>query len=202
LRTRLFTFPILCSTALAAPVQPSPFAFDDGPEVPVTYTNPVIPGFYSDPSVCRVENDYYLVTSTFEYFPGVPVFHSRDLVNWEQIGHCIDRPDQIPQGMNIFTCTIRYHNGTFYMITTNPGMGGSFYVTATDPAGPWSDPVWIDVPAIDPDLFFDDDGKTYVTTSAFSLYEIDLQTGEILTEGRQIWYGTGGRYMEGPHIYK
>ncbi len=77
---------------------------------PVTYSNPVIPGFWSDPSVCRVGEDYYLVTSTFEYFPGVPVFHSRDLVNWEMIGYCIDRPAQLPQGLNIFATTIRTGN--------------------------------------------------------------------------------------------
>ena len=111
---------------------------------PVTYQNPVIPGFWSDPSVCRVGEDYYLVNSTFEYFPGVPVFHSKDLVNWELIGYCIDRPTQLPRNLNIFATTIRYHEGTFYMITTNVGAEGNFYVTATNPAGPWSDPVsWV-----------------------------------------------------------
>lgn len=120
---------------------------------PVTYQNPVLPGFYSDPSVCRVGEDYFLITSTFEYFPGVPVFHSRDLVNWEQIGHCIDRTTQLPGGINIFAATIRHHNGVFYMITTNIAYGGNFYVTATNPAGPWSDPIWIKAQGIDPDLF-------------------------------------------------
>ena len=170
----------------------------------VTYNNPVIPGFYSDPSVCRAGDDYYLISSTFEYFPGVPIFHSKDLVNWEQIGHVIHRKEQLPMGMNIFAATIRYHDGTFYMITTNMGgMGGNFYVTATNPAGPWSDPIWIkDVPGIDPDLFWDEDGKAYVISSPLSLFEINLKTGELLTEGRKIWNGTGGRYAEGPHIYK
>jgi alpha-N-arabinofuranosidase len=88
------------------------------------------------------------------------------------------------------------------MITTNVGRGGNFYVTATDPAGPWSDPVWVDVPGIDPDLFFDDGGKTYVISSPMILYEIDLETGELLTPGWKVWNGTGGRYAEGPHIYK
>jgi len=88
------------------------------------------------------------------------------------------------------------------MITTNIGRGGNFYVTATNPAGPWSDPIWIDVPGIDPDLFFDDDGKSYVISSPFILYEINLETGELLTEGRKVWFGTGGRYAEAPHIYK
>lgn len=167
-----------------------------------TYRNPVIPGFYSDPSVCRVGDDYYLVTSTFEYFPGVPVFHSKDLVNWEQIGHCIDRNTQLPKGLNIFACTIRHHNGTFYMITTNIMAEGNFYVTATDPAGPWSDPILIKVGGIDPDLFFDDDGKVYVISSTFILNEIDIKTGELIPGGRKVWNGTGGRAPEGPHIYK
>ena len=169
---------------------------------PVTYTNPVIPGFWSDPSVCRVGEDYYLVTSTFEYFPGVPVFHSKDLVNWEMIGYCIDRATQLPGGLNIFATTIRHNKGTFYMITTNVGTGGNFYVTATNPAGPWSDPIFIAAQGIDPDLFFDDDGKVYVISSTFVLFEIDINTGKFLSEGRKVWSGNGGRYPEGPHIYK
>ena len=172
------------------------------PADPVTYHNPVITGFWSDPSVCRVGEDYYLVNSTFEYFPAVPVFHSKDLVNWELIGYCIDRTTQLPKGMNIFATTIRYHEGTFYMITTNMGIGGNFYVTATNPAGPWSDPVWIETQGIDPDLFFDDNGKVYNISSTFELHEIDLKTGKFVSEGRKIWNGTGGRYPEGPHIYK
>ena len=142
------------------PTRTNPFAALPDPNAPVTYTNPVIPGFYSDPSVCRVGDDYYLITSTFEYFPGVPIFHSKDLVHWEQIGHCIHRREQLPNGINIFAATLRYHKGTFYMITTNVVDGGNFYVTATNPAGPWSDPIWVDIPGIDPDLFFDADGKT------------------------------------------
>jgi xylan 1,4-beta-xylosidase len=169
---------------------------------PVTFNNPVIPGFFSDPSVCRAGEDYYLVNSTFEYFPAVPVFHSKDLVNWELIGYCIDRTTQLPKGLNIFATTIRYHEGTFYMITTNMGLGGNFYVSATDPTGPWSDPVWIEAQGIDPDLFFDDNGKVYNISSTFELHEIDLKTGKFVSEGRKIWNGTGGRYPEGPHIYK
>jgi xylan 1,4-beta-xylosidase len=172
------------------------------PNKAVTYNNPVIPGFWSDPSVCRVGEDYYLVNSTFEYFPGVPVFHSKDLVNWELIGYCIDRPTQLPKGLNIFATTIRHHEGIFYMITTNMGAEGNFYVTATNPAGPWSDPIFIEAQGIDPDLFFDDDGKAYVISSTFNLFEIDIKTGKFTSEGRKLWNGTGGRYPEGPHIYK
>ena len=181
----------------------NPFAANPLPNETVTYNNPIIPGFHSDPSVCRVGDDYYLITSTFEYFPGVPVFHSKDLINWEQIGYCIHRKEQLPSGINIFAATIRFHEDKFYMITTNlSGRSGNFYVTATNPAGPWSDPVWINIPGIDPDLFFDNDGKTYVISSPFDLYEINIETGELLSEGHKIWYGTGGRYAEGPHIYK
>jgi xylan 1,4-beta-xylosidase len=172
------------------------------PREPVTFTNPVIPGFFSDPSVTRAGEDCYPVNSTFEYFPGVPVFHGKDLVNWELIGCAIHRATQLPKGLNIFATTVRHHAGTFYMITTNTGAGGSFYVTATNPAGPWSDPVWTEAQGIDPDLFFDGDGKTYVVSSTFELHEIDLKTGTFVSEGRRIWNGTGGRSAEGPHIDK
>lgn len=109
----------------------------------------MLPGFYPDPSICRADGDYYLVTSTFEYFPGVPVFHSRDLVNWEQIGHVLDRSSQlnldgIKCSGGIYAPTIRYHEGTFYMAATLFGRGGNFIATAKDPAGPWSDPYWLE----------------------------------------------------------
>ncbi len=183
----------------------NPFAAISDKKSPVTFNNPVIPGFYSDPSICRVGEDYYCVSSTFEYFPGVPVFHSRDLVNWEQIGYCINRVSQLPKGMNIYAATLRYYNGTFYMITVNKKVGsnGCFIVSSKNPAGPWSDPVWIKgIWQIDPDLFFDEDGKAYMITAGMTLYEIDVNTGKLLTEGRKIWDGAGGRYAEGPHIYK
>lgn len=193
---------IACHFTLSAQIHNNPFEAKPNPNEKTTYINPVIPGFYSDPSVCSVGEDYYLVTSTFEYFPGVPVFHSKDLINWNQIGHCIDRKEQLPNGINIFAATIRHHAGVFYMITTNVVNGGNFYVTATNPAGPWSNPIFIDVPGIDPDLYFDDDGKAYVISSEFYLYEIDVKTGTLLTQGQKVWLGTGGRYAEGPHIYK
>jgi len=211
MRRFLFLLIFICSIPLFAQNNSSPFAGIDrrnpfvtnpDPNAKVTFNNPVIPGFYSDPSISRVDDDYYLISSSFEYFPGVPIFHSKDLINWEQIGYCIHRKEQIPRGLNIFAPTLRYYNGTFYMITTNITGGGNFYVTATNPAGPWSDPIWVDAKGIDPDLFFDDDGKSYLISSTFELYEIDLETGELLTEGCRLWNGTGGRYAEGPHIYK
>ena len=180
----------------------TPFSAVTDPNEAVTFHNPVIPGFFSDPSVCRVGDDYYLVNSTFEYFPAVPVFHSKDLVNWKMIGYCIDRPTQLPAGLNIFATTIRYNEGLFYMITTNMAGFRNFYVTATNPEGPWSDPIFTEAQGIDPDIYFDGDGKNYVISSTFVLHQIDLKTGKFLSEGKKIWNGNGGRYAEGPHIYK
>lgn len=174
------------------------------------YSNPVISGFYPDPSICRVGENYYLVTSTCEYFPGVPIFHSRDLVHWRQIGHCLTRASQIPlqqcrSSQGIFAPTIRYHDGTYYVTTTNTSAGSNFYVHTDDPAGEWSEPIWIDQGGIDPSLFFDADGRVYLTTNGHpaGIYqcEIDLATGQRRTETRCIWGGSGGRFPEAPHLY-
>ena len=144
-----------------------------------TYQNPIIPGFYPDPSICRVDKDFYLITSTFEYFPGLPIFHSRDLVHWHQIGHVLDRASQLnldglAPSRGLYAPTLRHHNGTFYVVNTlvaNPdtdplGHGNdccyNFIVTSHDPAGPWSEPYWLkDAPGIDPSLLFDDDGRAW-----------------------------------------
>ena len=177
------------------------------------YQNPIVPGFNPDPSICRVDDDYYLVTSTFEYFPGVPVYHSKDLVHWELIGHCLTHQSQLPlyrlkPSQGIYAPTLRYHNGIFYMITTNVSGGGNFYVTAKDPAGPWSEPVWIDPEGADPSLFFDDDGKVYYIRQAegkrgyILQRELNLETGSLEGEAKNIWNGTGGIWPEGPHMYK
>ncbi|MEK4566812.1 glycoside hydrolase family 43 protein [Alkalihalobacillus sp. FSL R5-0424] len=192
-----------------------------------TFKNPIIPGFYPDPSICRVGEDYYLVTSTFEYFPGVPIFHSRDLVNWKQIGHVLDRPSQLELGgtepsAGIWAPTIRYHEGTFYMITTfvvsRQGERRNFYVTANDPAGPWSDPVWLEgAPGIDPSLLFDDDGRVYYTGNRVPptgqthhkheeiwLQELDINAGKLIGEPISIWDGAlkNAHAQEAPHLYK
>lgn len=174
------------------------------------FRNPIIPGFHPDPSVCRVGDDYYLVNSSFQYFPGVPLFHSKDLVNWEQVGNCLDRPSQLELtnangGSGIFAPTIRYNDGTFYMVTTNISKGGkNFLVHTTDPRGPWSEPVWLEQGGIDPSLYFEN-GKCYMVSNphdCITLCEIDPKTGKQLSPSRRIWEGTGGRYPEGPHIYK
>jgi xylan 1,4-beta-xylosidase len=179
----------------------------------MNYSNPVISGFHPDPSVCRVGDDYYLVTSSFEYFPGVPLFHSKDLVNWEQIGHVLTRTEQLDlrkawSSGGIFAPTIRFNNGTFYMTTTNVSGGGNFYVFTDDPKGEWSDPVYVDQLGIDPDLFFDEDGSVYYTTShdakGQGAYQskIDIKTGKRLSDVTLLWKGTGGQYPEAPHIYR
>ena len=147
--------------------------------------NPIIPGFHPDPSVCRVGDDYYLVNSSFQYFPGVPIFHSKDLVNWQQIGNVLDRDSQLPlhgatSWQGIYAPTIRYHKGVYYMITTNVGNGGNFMVTATNPAGPWSEPVWLEQQGIDPSLYFEND-KCYMVSNpdnTIMLCEIDPKTGK------------------------
>jgi alpha-N-arabinofuranosidase len=188
-------------------------------------SNPVISGFHPDPSICRVGQDYFLATRSFEYFPGVPLFHSRDLVHWRQIGHCLTRPSQLPLAHvrpsgGIFAPTLRYHDGVFYMVTTNVTDDGNFYVHTRDPFGPWSEPIWIDQSGVDPSLLFDDDGRVYLTSNWMSGFppppeidpaapfwgiqqsEIDIATGKRLTEPLCIWGGTGGRFPEAPHLYK
>lgn len=155
---------------------------------PDEYRNPILKGFYPDPSIARVGDDFYLVTSTFSYFPGIPVFHSRDLVNWTQIGNAIDRPDQLDFGKlglsrGVFAPTIEHRNGTFYILNTCVDCGGNFLITATNPAGPWSDPVWLpDLEGgIDPSLFFDDDGSAWILNNG-------PPPGKPLYEGhRAIW---------------
>lgn len=184
-----------------------------------TYYNPVMSGYYPDPSVVRVGEDFYMVNSSFEFFPGVPLSHSTNLVNWEPIGHCLSRKSQLPLenaavSTGILAPTIRYHKGTYYMITTNltaliqKGVG-NFIVTASDPRGEWSDPIWIRHEGIDPSLFFDDDDRAYYCGTGFDangqaivLFEIDVKTGRILSEKKSISYGCCGKCPEAPHIYK
>ncbi|WP_084464710.1 glycoside hydrolase family 43 protein [Microtetraspora fusca] len=184
------------------------------------FRNPVLPGCHPDPSICRVGEDYYLVTSTFAWFPGVPIFHSRDLVHWRQIGHILDRPSQLDlDGValsdGVYAPTIRHHDGVFYMITTLVGGGGNFVVTANDPAGPWSDPHWLpETRGIDPSLFFDEDGTAWVLGTRekdAARYpgetEVWLRRLDGLTptgEEHVIWEAVHRRavWSEGPHIYR
>lgn len=136
------------------------------------FYNPILAGFYPDPSIAGANGDYYLVTSSFAYFPGIPIFHSKDLVNWTQVGHVLDRPsqlnlDSLGLSRGVFAPAIEYHDGIYYVLNTLVDAGGNFMVTATDPAGDWSDPIWLpEVEGIDPSIFFDDDGKIYILNNA------------------------------------
>lgn len=148
-----------------------------------TYTNPILSGFYPDPSICRVGDDYYIVTSTFAYFPGLPIFHSKDLVNWKQIGHAMNRPEQLDLkgagvSRGLFAPTIRYHKGIYYIICTLIDKGGNFVITAKDPKGPWSNPVWLkEVNGIDPSIYFDDNDKAYVIFNSIPPNNISIHDG-------------------------
>lgn len=180
--SRMFRSMLACLTALpliAAAPAPVRFAWfrysgDDATFAragPGDYANPILPGFYPDPSIIRVGAWFYLVNSTFAYFPGLPVFRSRDLVHWTQIANAIDRPGQIDltgRGLSegLFAPALHYAGGRFYIINTCVGCGGTFIVTARNPAGPWSDPVWIrNVGGIDPSLFTDRDGTTWLVNN-------------------------------------
>ncbi|WP_458248943.1 glycoside hydrolase family 43 protein [Streptomyces sp. MAI_2237] len=182
----------------------------DTPPSPTTVSNPVIPGFHPDPSVCRVGEDYYLACSSFEYFPGVPVFHSRDLVHWTQIGNALDRPGQLrlpadsPSSGGIYAPTLRHHDGRFWLIVTNVSADGNLLVTADDPAGPWSDPVLLPgVRGIDPDLAWDEDGTCWCTVAGVSQIRLDPRTGETLGAARRLWSGMpGAKAPEAPHLYR
>lgn len=177
------------------------------------YDNPILRGFHPDPSVCRVGDDYYLVVSSFEYFPGIPLYHSRDLVNWTQIGNCLQRAEEFPllpvgDSGGVWAPTIRHHVGRFYVTATLEGYG-NFIVTAEDPAGTWSSPVWLkEVGGIDPSLFFEDGHAWYCTNDrldprqeAIILEEVDVTTGRIIGQRYTLWSGMGAHFLEAPHIY-
>lgn len=175
-----------------------------------TFSNPVIPGFHPDPSICRVGEDYYIACSSFEYFPGVPVFHSRDLVHWSQIGNALDRPGQLRLPLDsrssggVYAPTLRHHDGRFWLIVTNVSSDGNMLFTATDPAGPWSDPVRLPgVPGIDPDLAWDEDGTCWCTVAGVGQVRLDPRTGETLGPVRKVWSGSpGAKAPEAPHLYR
>ena len=207
------------------------FRYDTPPalyEVEETqFKNPVLPGYYPDPSITRKGDDYYLVNSSFSYTPGLPVFHSKNLTDWKLVGYALDRASQtsftgLGMSRGIFAPTLRYHDGVFYLITTAVDSGGNFILTATDPAGPWSEPVWLpEVGGIDPDIFFDDNGKAYIAHNdappgeplynghrAIWLWEFDLTTMKVVPSSRKLLVNGGVDisqkpvWIEGPHIYK
>jgi alpha-N-arabinofuranosidase len=176
LRAPLFLLVAACACAAPEPVAFESFTYEGrdeafAPPVPAGhFRNPILAGYYPDPSLCRVGEDYYLVNSSFAHFPGLPLFHSRDLVNWRQLGHVIDRPTQLRYdglgtSRGLFAPALSHHGGTFYLVCTMIGAGGNFLVTATDPAGPWSDPIWLGFDGIDPSLFFAADGRAWLVNN-------------------------------------
>ncbi|MGN9846768.1 glycoside hydrolase family 43 protein [Nonomuraea sp. H19] len=188
-----------------------------------TFRNPVLPGCHPDPSICRVGEDFYLVTSSFAYYPGIPVFHSRDLVGWRQLTHVLNRPGPLSlEGLDvsdgIWAPTIRHHDGTFYVVSTlarNRQGSLTFVVTADDPAGPWSDPVPLEAEGIDPSLFFDDDGRCWLTACRDAAHpngggpgelwmrELDLDRLKLVGPTHVLWHGAvRGAWVEAPHLYK
>lgn len=192
-----------------------------------TYRNPVLAGFYPDPSITRVGDTFYLVNSTFTYFPGIPVFASRDLVHWQQIGNVIDRPRELnfdgqDVSRGIFAPTIRHHDGLFYLITTAVDSIGNAVFVAKDPAGPWSDPVPLPQlqGGIDPSLFFDDNGKAYVVNNgvpeggskyeghrAIWIQEFDPASRKLVGPRKVLVNGgvdisKKPIWIEGPHLYR
>jgi xylan 1,4-beta-xylosidase len=195
-----------------------------------SFYSTILPGWNSDPSICtNGKGDYFLVTSTFCYFPGVPIFHSRDLVNWKQIGYVLNRPSQlinfVGQGVSggIFAPAISYnpHNQTYYMITTNVG-AGNFFVKTKNPYGSWSEPVYLrGVKGIDPSFFFDDNGKAYIVNNAdpdtkpeydghraIRVQEFDVKKETTIDTPGKVVVNKGSHpeenpiWIEGPHLYK
>jgi alpha-N-arabinofuranosidase len=193
------------------------------------YFNPILPGFYPDPSVCRKGDDFFLVLSSFSYYPGVPIFHSKDLTHWKSLGHVLNRPSQlnldgIRLNGGIYAPSIAYNkrNDTFYLITTCVDGIGNFIVKTNDPFEQnWSDPIPLpQVGGIDPSLFFDDDGAAYIVHNdepegtpewaghrAIWLHNFDIATDATFGEKKVILDAGVDRsekpiWIEGPHLYK
>ena len=183
-----------------------------------TYYNPILPGWHSDPSCVQVNGTFFCATSTFQSFPGLPIYASKDLVNWRHVSNAWNRDDQLPginlqtpdQQLGMFAPNLRYHDDHFYMTCVYAGVNTTTQIIGTifNTSNPYDDDAWSrpfvwDAPerTIDPDLFWDDDGKTYLTWSGIVQQTIDLSTG-YLSDTYSIWNGSTGVWAEGPHIYK
>lgn len=182
------------------------------------YCNPVQRGFFPDPSVIRVGEDYYMVNSSFQYFPAIPISHSKDMIHWEIIGHAVTNPEYLPledikDSHGIWAPDISYYNGTFYIYATLRLNGGGtrgndvlrrqLMVTSKNPAGPYTAPTWLEVDAIDPSHFIDDDGKHYmVIAKAATVIPLSEDGKRVIGEPVAVWKGTGECCPEGPHILK
>lgn len=204
--------------------------YKDHPLKEDEFYNPILQGCFPDPAITRKGNDYYVVNSSFAMFPGVPIFHSKDLVNWTQIGHVLDRPSQLKVqetgiSAGIYAPDIKYnrHNDTFYMITTQfAGDFGNMVVKTKDPLKGWSDPYKLKFEGIDPALFFDEDGKAYVVHNdapdqgkelyqghrVIKIWEYDLEKDQVISGTDKIIVDGGVDiskkpiWIEAPHIYK
>lgn len=204
--------------------------YDENPLESGEFYSPILQGCYPDPSITRKGDDYYLVNSSFAMFPGVPIFHSKDLVNWKQIGHVLDRPSQLKvekSGVSagIYAPAIKYNknNDTFYMITTQISGGiGNMVVKTKDPLKGWSDPIKLKFDGIDPSLFFDDNGKAYLIHNdapdkgkelytghrVIKMWDYDLENDQVVAGTDKIIVDGGVDitqkpiWIEGPHIYK
>ncbi|MFL9839221.1 glycoside hydrolase family 43 protein [Flavobacterium sp. ST-75] len=204
--------------------------YDKNPLKSDEFYTPILQGCYPDPSITRKGNDYYLVNSSFAMFPGVPIFHSTDLVNWKQIGHVLDRESQLKVedsriSGGVYAPDIKYnpYNDTFYMITTEIAGGmGNIVVKTNDPSKSWSDPFKLNFEGIDPSLFFDDNGKAYLVHNdapdkgtelyqghrVIKIWEYDLQKDQVVPNSDKIIVNGGTDitqkpiWIEGPHIYK
>lgn len=225
---------ILSLSLFAAPADAAPARFDrftyDGQSAEKVavkageYRNPILTGYYPDPSVTRVGDDYYLVNSSFAHYPGLPIFKSKDLVNWTQIGNAIDRPEQLNfNGRRIsqavFAPAISYHGGTFYIVNTCVECKGNFVITAKDPAGPWSNPIWLPFEGIDPSIYWEGD-KAYIVNNrapdepprynghrAIWIQEYDWRAGKMVGPSTQLINGgvdisKKPVWIEGPHIFR
>jgi len=229
---RLLPFVALTLSAAAAQAEPARFdrftyegkSIEQVKAEPGEYINPILSGYYPDPSITRVGDDYYLVNSSFAHFPGLPIFKSKDLVNWVQIGNAIDRPSQLDftgrrTSEAVFAPDISWHDGVFYIVNTCVACRNNFVITATDPAGPWSDPIWLPFEGIDPSIYWEGD-KAYIVNNrapdepprydghrAIWIQEYDWRAGKMVGPSTQLINGgvdisKKPVWIEGPHIFR
>lgn len=232
IRGRLLPFAALALSSAAAQAEPARFErfTYDGQSIeqvkagPGKYINPILSGYYPDPTITRVGDDYYLVNSSFAHFPGLPIFKSKDLVNWVQIGNAIDRPSQLDfigrrTSEAVFAPDISWHDGVFYIVNTCVACRNNFVITATDPAGPWSDPIWLPFEGIDPSIYWEGD-KAYIVNNrapdepprydghrAIWIQEYDWRAGKMVGPSTQLINGgvdisKKPVWIEGPHIFR
>ena len=230
-RKTMFAMALLgaSSTLAAAPARFDEFRYSGEDAAhralgPGEFRNPILSGYYPDPSVTRVGDDYYLVNSSFAHFPGIPVFTSKDLVHWTQLANAIDRPEQLDftgrrTSQGVFAPDISWHDGLFYIANTCVECGGNFVITAKDPAGPWSNPIWLPFEGIDPSIYWEGD-KAYIVNNrapdepprydghrAIWIQEYDWRAGKMVGPSTQLINGgvdisKKPVWIEGPHILR